>query len=417
MDITEIKARFGIVGNDVMLNQALSTALQVAPIMLSVLIIGESGSGKEVFPQIIHNYSSRKHNPYVAVNCGAIPEGTIDSELFGHEKGSFTGAMVDRKGYFEEANGGTIFLDEIGELPLQTQAKLLRVLEKGEYMKVGSSIVKKTDVRIVAATNVDLEKAITEGRFREDLFYRLNGIMIRVPSLRQRKDDIPLLFHKFVSDFATKNRIPAPRLMNDAKDLLCNYSWPGNVRQLKNVAEQVTVLSQNREISASELEHFMPRNETSVSTIPFVGRDEQSFNNEREILYKILFDLREDVAELKQMVQNLTNRSNATDIETQYPNIITAQDGSILSTETVHVAPRNNDPFHTTMDNAVATSVEAEQTLESESDNDYLSLNINEKDMIIRALNKHSHRKDAARELGISERTLYRKIHDYDIKI
>lgn len=420
METADIKARFGIVGNDEKLNQAISTAVQVAPIMLSVLIIGESGSGKEVFPQIIHAFSQRKHNPYVAVNCGAIPEGTIDSELFGHEKGSFTGALADRRGYFEEANGGTIFLDEIGELPLQTQAKLLRILEKGEYMKVGSSVVKKTDVRIVAATNVDLEKAIAEGRFREDLFYRLNGIMIRIPPLRQRKDDIPLLFSKFVGDFAAKNRIPAPRLTPEAKLALCDYSWPGNVRQLKNIAEQITVLTKNREIDIDEVERFIPKPETSVSTVPFFGDGGETFKNEREILYKVLFEMRKDMAEMKKMLLTLMNgHATPTDLDAQYPSIITSQDGAILSADTIHLSPRKPDPFHSSFNAAASNDADSQRILTDDDlvPND-LSLDMNEKDTIIKALNKHGGRRKAtAKELGISERTLYRKIHDYDINI
>ena len=286
-DNSEIKARFGIIGNDPDFLRAIDTAVQVAPIQLSVLIIGESGAGKEVFPQIIHAFSSRKHNPYVAVNCGAIPEGTIDSELFGHEKGAFTGALNERKGYFEEANGGTIFLDEIGELPLATQAKLLRVLEKGEYMRVGSSLVKKTDVRVVAATNVDLEKAITSGRFREDLFYRLNGVLIRIPPLRKRKGDIPQLFHKFTSDFADANRIPPVRLTPEAVSELVSYDWPGNVRQLKNVAEQLTVLAPDRVVSGQDMTRFIPdtRSAAHGRMLPQVaGAHEQACNADGELL-------------------------------------------------------------------------------------------------------------------------------------
>lgn len=402
-DIVGIKERYGIVGNDAMFNQAINTAIQVAPTQLPVLIIGESGSGKENFPQIIHYCSKRRHKQYIAVNCGAIPEGTIDSELFGHEKGSFTGALSDRKGYFEEANGGTIFLDEIGELPLTTQAKLLRILEKGEYIKVGSSVVKKTDVRIVAATNVDLEQAIATGKFREDLFYRLNGVMIRIPALRQRKDDIPLLFYKFTSDFAERNKIPSiTKLTSGALNMLCEFPWPGNVRQLKNVAEQITVLSDKKLINEEELERFLPHSDATTTLPLFNGlADEQMFNNEREILYKLLFDMRSDINEMKKLIIEMHNHSN-----------ITTQEGNnILPANQVIYEEHHNkfDPFHTTIKNAFNSS---EISTEDES----VTISDSERELIIKTLNKHrGRRRPTAEELGVSERTLYRKLRAYNL--
>lgn len=307
-EIQNIKLRFGIIGNNESLNRAIDIAIQVAPTDLSVLVTGESGVGKENFPQIIHQFSRRKHGPYIAVNCGAIPEGTIDSELFGHEKGAFTGAISDRNGYFAEANGGTIFLDEVGELPMSTQARLLRVLETGEYMKVGSSKVLKTDVRIVAATNVDFSAAIAEGKFREDLFYRLNTVPIKVAPLRERQEDIPLLFRKFANDFAEKYHMPAIQLNEEAKLLLVSYSWPGNVRQLKNITEQISIIEANRDITAEILKHYIPDEPTAMYPAllsGYNGKDNKSFETEREILYKVLFDLRNDVNELKKLVHNI----------------------------------------------------------------------------------------------------------------
>lgn len=434
-DNSEIKARFGIIGNDPEFLRAIDMAVQVAPIQLSVLIIGESGAGKEVFPQIIHAFSARKHKPYVAVNCGAIPEGTIDSELFGHEKGAFTGALNERKGYFEEANGGTIFLDEIGELPLATQAKLLRVLEKGEYMRVGSSLVKKTDVRVVAATNVDLEKAIVSGRFREDLFYRLNGVLIRIPPLRKRKSDIPQLFHKFTSDFADKNHIPPVRLTPEAVDELTAYNWPGNVRQLKNVAEQLTVLAPERLVSRDDMARFIPTAEPAdrARLLPQVdGPRDQAFSSDREILYKILFDLRNDVNDLKKLVLSLINNEGGVES---------------LSKENLNILRRvyasNDEPGITTRDNAhpdeasllppqhrslsqgplggqvedilpvrPAETADAHVVEEARP----VSIADNEKELIRKSLIKNKgSRRVTARELQISERTLYRKIHDYGL--
>lgn len=441
MDTSDIKARFGIVGNDPELLRAIDTAAQVAPIQLSVLIIGESGTGKEVFPQIIHAFSSRKHAPYVAVNCGAIPEGTIDSELFGHEKGAFTGALNERKGYFEEANTGTIFLDEIGELPLATQAKLLRILEKGEYMRVGSSLVKKTDVRIVAATNVDLEKAISEGRFREDLFYRLNGVMIRIPPLRRRHADIPQLFHKFTNDFADKNHIPPIRLTPEAAEALASYSWPGNVRQLKNVAEQLTVLAPERTVTAEAIAPFIPtprQPEPQQSLLPLSGGPTESFNSDREILYKVLFDMRQDVNDLKRLVIALLNGQGATlspdDLKIAQKLFANAKPDNERPQPrqfqpAVHEPLRHTDPFdrlpHATFKNGVVDilpvrpadsepqDVQEIRTAEPE----ILSLAETEKNLIIAALAKFKgNRRRVAKELQISERTLYRKIHDYGLE-
>lgn len=420
--IESIKKNLGIVGNDPMLNQAISTAVQVAPIQLSALIIGESGSGKEFFPQIIHNYSPRKHNNYVAVNCGGIPEGTIDSELFGHEKGAFTGAISERKGYFEMADKGTIFLDEIGELPLSTQAKLLRVLERGEYMRVGSSAVKKTDVRIIAATNVDLEDAIAHGRFREDLFYRLNGVMVHVPSLRNRRNDIPALFHRFTNDFADKNHIQPVRLSDSAIDAIKAYEWPGNVRQLKNFAEQLTVLSEKRAVDANDILPYIPKRSSEMLVMS--GASEQhSYSNEREILYKILFDMRKDVTDLKKLVVELIN-GNGDRVSQENAQIIKrlyqTEDGNFLSSKISEfdksaensVYSFENVGRDSQTDEARVTEVTPEVVSP-----DVYSISDSEKELITRALNKYrGNRRKAAAELGISERTLFRKIHNYDIR-
>jgi len=432
MDIKIVKQRYGIIGSDPMLDQAIDTAVQVAPINLSVLIIGESGSGKEVFSRIIHEYSIRKNGPCIAVNCGGIPEGTIDSELFGHEKGAFTGATSDRKGYFEMADKGTIFLDEIGELPLSTQAKLLRVLEKGEYMKVGSSVIKKTDVRIVAATNVDLERAISQGRFREDLFYRLNGIMLRIPPLRHRKQDIPALFHKFTSDFADANKIDPVLLTDGAKELLMAYEWPGNIRQLKNVAEQVTVLKVNRNVDEKELERFIPHREFETSIMPANGATEQhSYSNEREILYKILFDMRNDVTDLKKLVMELINGNSSAHVSQENAQLIKrlyqTEDGDFLDSQVPGLSRHHSQPSHseyhfetspshsrnTDISESHITDLDSELVQQDETT---YSITDNEKDLIRRALEKYNgNRRRASQELGISERTLYRKIHDYEI--
>lgn len=438
-DNSEIKARFGIIGNDPEFLRAIDMAVQVAPIQLSVLIIGESGAGKEAFPQIIHAFSARKHKPYVAVNCGAIPEGTIDSELFGHEKGAFTGALNERKGYFEEANGGTIFLDEIGELPLATQAKLLRVLEKGEYMRMGSSIVKKTDVRIVAATNVDLEKAISAGRFREDLFYRLNGVLIRIPPLRKRKADIPQLFHKFTSDFADKNHIPPVRLTPEATDLLTSYEWPGNVRQLKNVAEQLTVLAPERLVSQQDMARFIPSTSPASAQrlLPQVdGAQDQAFSSDREILYKILFDLRNDVNDLKKLVLSLINneggagalsqdnlkilrRVYASDADTALDARDADAQHAVPADAKIIPSQQHRGGFSTgSLGGQVEDilPVRPADAVEQADEHKPLSIADNEKELIRRALIKNKgSRRVTARELQISERTLYRKIHDYGL--
>lgn len=419
--IDEIKKRFGIVGSDPMLDRAIDTAIQVAPIQLSALIIGESGSGKEFFPQIIHQYSQRKHKPYVAVNCGAIPEGTMDSELFGHEKGSFTGALADRKGYFEEANTGTIFLDEIGELPLATQAKLLRVLEKGEYMKVGSSVVKQTDVRIVAATNVNLEEAIRNGKFREDLYYRLNGITIHIPPLRNRIGDIPALFHRFTNDFSEKNQMPAVSLTSDAKELLKKYEWPGNVRQLKNIAEQVTVLASDRIVDAVELQRFLPETHSGMSLILPGNTNrggQETFENEREILYKVLFDMRREMADLKKLVLDMAEHHGNMSVEDQQIlDRYTVEDGLTLTT---HKASHDNNGHHIhnilNSGEHVRDIQDTEEVLDNDEEQSF-SIPDNEKELIRKALEKHNgKRKLAAQELGIAERTLYRKIESYGLK-
>ena len=424
-EIQNIKLRFGIIGNNESLNRAIDIAIQVAPTDLSVLVTGESGVGKENFPQIIHQFSRRKHGPYIAVNCGAIPEGTIDSELFGHEKGAFTGAISDRNGYFAEANGGTIFLDEVGELPMSTQARLLRVLETGEYMKVGSSKVLKTDVRIVAATNVDFSAAIAEGKFREDLFYRLNTVPIKVAPLRERQEDIPLLFRKFANDFAEKYHMPAIQLNEEAKLLLVSYSWPGNVRQLKNITEQISIIEANRDITAEILKHYIPDEPTAMYPAllsGYNGKDNKSFETEREILYKVLFDLRNDVNELKKLVHNImAERGNvpaghtsetAVHLIPETPVSMVAQP---VKTETnvTGITPVSNINILPQIGHK-RTNAEIQDTEEYIEEN--LSLDEVEKEIIKKALEKHKgRRKNAAQDLKISERTLYRKIKEYGL--
>lgn len=391
VDVQQIKQRFGIIGNSPGLNRAIDVALQVAPTDLSVLITGESGVGKETFPQIIHQNSPRKHGQYIAVNCGAIPEGTIDSELFGHEKGSFTGALADRKGYFEVADGGTIFLDEVGELPIPTQARLLRVLETGEFIKVGSSKVLKTNVRIVAATNVNLIQAVADGKFREDLYYRLNTVPIQIPPLRERPDDIILLFRKFAGDCAEKYRMPPVRLDDEARQLLTSYRWPGNVRGLKNITERISVIEENRDITADVLRLYLP--DLNVEKYPVLVKkqdnDQKFFNSEREILYQVLFDMKKDVNDLKKLVHDIMGGKMPMPVadETPYAHPI----------RPVHSAPIQE-----------AEAVEEEETL---------SLEEVEKEMIRKALEKHNgRRKNAAADLKISERTLYRKIKEYNLE-
>lgn len=407
MDIQQVKQRFGIIGNHSGLDRAIDVALQVAPTDLSVLITGESGVGKETFPQIIHQFSQRKHGQYIAVNCGAIPEGTIDSELFGHEKGSFTGALADRKGYFEVADGGTIFLDEVGELPTPTQARLLRVLESGEFIKVGSSKVQKTNVRIVAATNVNLVQAVQEGKFREDLYYRLNTVPIQVPPLRERNEDIILLFRKFASDCAEKYRMPPVRLEEDARQLLLSYRWPGNVRELKNVTERISVIEEKREITAEILRLYLPN--VLVEKLPVLVKTDQEqkqFNSEREILYQVLFDMRKDVNELKKLVHEIMSgqipmTSDVHDLSASVGNL------SHITTPTTFSQPIQA-PVH-----PIHSSIQEAEDVEEES----LSLEEVEKDMIRKALERHNgRRKNAAADLKISERTLYRKIKEYNLE-
>ncbi len=406
MELQSIKNRFGIIGNSPGLNHALHVAVQVANTDLSVLINGESGVGKEVFSQIIHSLSARKHNPFIAVNCGAIPEGTIDSELFGHEKGSFTGAVDSRKGYFETVNGGTIFLDEIGELPLGTQARLLRVLEAGEYIRVGSSKVQKTDVRVIAATNKELIEYTQTNKFREDLYYRLNTVPIRVPALRDRKEDIYLLFRKFVTDFADRYKGTPVQLDEGAKDVLINYPWPGNVRELKNIAEQISVLSQDKMINANTMKSFLP--EHNYSRLPVLaggaGSVSQSeFANERDILYKLFFDMKKDVNELKKMFYDLL----------QNPDI--ARHAPVYSEQSF--AEINNNPSNLSSSKPVFLPHNNETIHQHEDVEESLSIMDKEKELIIKALKKHKgKRKDASLDLGISERTLYRKLKEYDIE-
>lgn len=405
-----IKQRFGIIGNNPNLNMAIERAMQVANTDISVLITGESGVGKEFFPKIIHALSLRKHNHYIAVNCGAIPEGTIDSELFGHEKGSFTGATQTRKGYFEEADGGTIFLDEVGELPLHTQVRLLRVLESGEFMKVGSSNVQKTNVRIVAATNVNVLDAVQKGKFREDLYYRLNTVEIKVPALRDRPEDIPLLFRKFAIDFAEKYRRPVVTLTPRAEMSLTHYAWPGNVRQLRNFAEEVSVVETREEVGAEEINKFLPTN----SIVPIksgYGDRENDFSNERELLYKFLFDMKKDLNDLRALTLQLLSKNqddvvaDNKDLVNRVLNSYTAAPDSLLKYESEDIATSPTYP-------AVVEDYDYEDIPENNS----LSLQDNEIDLIEKALQKHSgKRKEAAEELGISERTLYRKIKQYGL--
>ena len=388
MDIKQSKQRFGIVGSCPKLNRAINVALQVANTDISVLINGESGTGKETIPQIIHQNSKRKHNNYIAVNCGAIPEGTIDSELFGHEKGSFTGANESRKGYFESADNGTIFLDEIAELPLSSQARLLRVLENGEFIKVGSSKTNKTNVRILAASNVNMLDRVRKGKFREDLYYRLNTISIQLPALRDRGEDIHLLFRKFAADFADKYNTQPIKLNNEAIQIINNYSWPGNIRQLKNFVAQISIIEKERDINANTLESHLPE---KTSNTPIVFKDEKSEDlSEREILYKVLFDMKNDLTELKKITYDIIKESQTSVIENT-----------------------NSSIFKEIKEDQSTQIFKTEQTIEIE---ETLSLIQQEKKLIIKALEKHKdRRKDAAKELGISERTLYRKIKDFEL--
>jgi len=411
LEIQTVKQRFGIIGNSPLLNNAVSVAIQVAPTDMSVLITGESGSGKESFSKIIHNISSRKHGQFIAINCGSIPEGTIDSELFGHEKGSFTGAHESRKGYFEVTNGGTIFLDEIGEMPLSTQARLLRVLENGEFIKVGSSKVLKTDVRVVAATNVNLMKNVEEGKFREDLYYRLSTVPIYVPPLRERGKDIELLFRKFAGDFADKYKVKPIVLTEEAKEILLAYRFPGNIRQLKNLVEQISVLSsEHKDIGAEELQHYLPKQ----STLPALYRNsvmEKDGLSERDILYKVLFDMKKDFNELKKLVlETVPNQAKVSQLVKEHPELFdgieTEQNGIDNEHVVLNLPTQSGEPHD-------AEIHDISHVTEDES----LSIEKKEKELIIRALRKNNNkRKYAARDLGISERTLYRKIKQYDLE-
>ncbi len=415
-ELQSVKQRFGIIGNSPLLNRAIDIAVQVSATDLSVLITGESGVGKETFPQIIHQFSHRKHGPYIAVNCGAIPEGTIDSELFGHEKGSFTGALGERKGYFEVADGGTIFLDEVGELPHSTQVRLLRVLEAGEFIKVGSSKVQKTNVRVVAATNLNMIEATRQGKFREDLYYRLNTVPISIPPLRERKEDVVLLFRKFALDFADKYRMPPVKLNEEAQQILANYYWRGNIRQLKNIAEQISVIEQNRELTGSVLRSYLPDNEMETLPSVFGGshmEEQRSFSNEREILYQVLFDMRKDMNDLKQLVHEIITKGGTADVATAAK----MEEMQLFRTQYVHpgeatiVTPQHQPSF-------IKTSGKHEHIEDTEEYvEESLSLEEVEKEMIRKALERHKgKRKFAAQELGISERTLYRKINEYGLE-
>lgn len=417
MELQTIKQRFGIIGSSALLDRAINIAVQVAPTDLSVLVTGESGVGKESFPKIIHQLSQRKHGRYIAVNCGAIPEGTIDSELFGHEKGAFTGASDTRKGYFEEADGGTLFLDEVAELPLATQVRLLRVLEAGEFMKVGSSKVRKTNVRVIAATNVNIPEAISHGKFRQDLFYRLNSVPIHVPSLRERKEDIHLLFRKFAADFSEKYHMPAIRLDGSAQQLLNRYRWEGNIRQLKNITEQISTIETERTVDAATLSQYLPMQ--PHNELPMLYDKGQEKLSERDLLYKVLFDMRKDINELKQNIKHIQKGDIEATESTQQSISKADRDLRLLlphNEQEAIINPQANyePPLH--KDIPVYEDSSSEAT-EAEVIEESLSIQKKEKDLIMRALEKHKgKRKYAAEDLGISERTLYRKIKEYDIK-
>ncbi len=412
MSLQQIKQRFGIIGNAPQLNRALEVAMQVAPTDISVLVTGESGTGKEIIPQVIHQLSTRKHNEYIAVNCGAIPEGTIDSELFGHEKGSFTGATGSRQGYFEVADGGTIFLDEVAELPMQTQVRLLRVLETGEFIRVGSSKVIKTNVRVVAATNENMHRAIQSGKFREDLLYRLSTVPIPLPPLRQRQEDIYLLFRKFASDFAEKYRMPAVKLTPDAVELLNAYHWPGNIRQLKNLVEQISVIEQERDIDGPRLQSYLPQAEEFFPAV--VGVQETKID-ERELMYKFLFDMKNDLNELKKLVVELLNHQGDFNLSNDQAAVVNRLYHDINPGEQRILPPT---PIKTeTVKPAIYEEPDTEDYELHEEVQESLSLEDRERELIQKALDKHrGRRKYAAEELGISERTLYRKIKEYDIQ-
>ena len=412
-NIQNIKQRFGIIGNDSQLNFALEKAIRVAPTEISVLVTGESGVGKEVFPRIIHQLSKRKHGKYIAVNCGAIPEGTIDSELFGHEKGAFTGATQNRSGYFEEANGGTIFLDEVGELPAATQVRLLRVLENGEFLRVGSSKIQKTDVRVVAATNIVMSDAIHKNKFREDLYYRLSTVEINLPPLRKRLDDIHLLFRKFAADFAQKYRMPTVRLDSEAQKLLINQKWSGNVRQLRNIAEQLSVLETERSITPDILNQYLPTTKINLPAIIQNKVDENDFSSEREILYKVLFDMRSDLNDLKKLTQEIMNESELNITKNEHSSLIKKIYGD--NDEVDFNFDTNNKNKNVISEKIIKDKFEyAEEVREEET----LSIQDKELELIIKALERNNRkRKAAASELGISERTLYRKIKQYNIDL
>lgn len=417
MSLQQIKQRFGIIGNAPQLNRALEVAMQVAPTDISVLVTGESGTGKEIIPQVIHQLSTRKHNEYIAVNCGAIPEGTIDSELFGHEKGSFTGATGSRQGYFEVADGGTIFLDEVAELPMQTQVRLLRVLETGEFIRVGSSKVIKTNVRVVAATNENMQRAIQSGKFREDLLYRLSTVPISLPPLRQRQDDIYLLFRKFASDFAEKYRMPAVKLTPDAVEILNAYHWPGNIRQLKNLVEQISVIEQERDIDGPRLQSYLPQAEEFFPAV--VGVQETKID-ERELMYKFLFDMKNDLNELKKLVVELLNNQGDFNLSHDQAAVVNRlyHDINLGEQRMLPPAPIKAEPVKPVVfDSDTYREPETEDYELHEEVQESLSLEDREKELIQKALDKHrGRRKYAAEELGISERTLYRKIKEYDIQ-
>ena len=437
-NIQATKQRFGIIGNNAKLNRAIEKAIQVAPTDISVLVTGESGVGKESIPRIIHSLSHRKHGKYIAVNCGAIPEGTIDSELFGHEKGAFTGATATRSGYFEVADGGTIFLDEVGELPLPTQVRLLRVLENGEFLKVGSSQVQKTDVRIVAATNVKMVEAINKNRFREDLYYRLSTVEINLPPLRERNEDIHLLFRKFAADFAQKYKMPTIRLNDAAAELLLKYRWSGNIRQLRNVAEQISVLETNREINYETLKHYLPDMGSNLPAVVNTKKSEGDFSSEREILYKVLFDMKRDVNDLKTLTLELMKSGNATKVQEEHSTLINKIYSETDATHAEQVKDLMEEHTEIIDDDDISSEVEVYRISEKSSDSfdshhernqrdqyeyaeeiqeeESLSLQEKELELIKKSLEKYEgKRKDAAKELGISERTLYRKIKQYDL--
>lgn len=420
MNIQQIKQRFGIIGNTPLLNRALEVAVQVAPTDISVLVTGESGTGKEIIPQVIHHLSARKHSNYIAVNCGAIPEGTIDSELFGHEKGAFTGASGSRKGYFEEADGGTIFLDEVAELPMQTQVRLLRVLETGEFIRVGSSKVIKTNVRVVAATNENMQQAIQKGKFREDLLYRLSTVPIQLPPLRDRKSDIHLLFRKFAADFAEKYRMPTIRLSDDAIALLEKYPWPGNIRQLKNIVEQISVIEKERDINSEILAFYLPQitQEQSIAVVGGNAENSETFSD-RELMYKFLFDMKRDLTELKKLVSDILSGNEDISLTGRQKDVLNdLYDDVPLTMQNRLIEASNYDASSNYSTEEETTTIVDSDYHEHVEVEESLSLEEREKELIVKALEKHnSKRKNAAKELGISERTLYRKIKEYNLKL